>query len=39
MLIGIGLITLQILFSRWWLRRHKQGPFETIWHRLTWIGA
>jgi uncharacterized protein len=39
MLIGIGLITLQILFSRWWLRRHKQGPFETIWHRLTWIGT
>jgi uncharacterized protein len=39
MLIGIGLITLQILFSRWWLRRHKQGPFETVWHRLTWIGS
>lgn len=36
-LIGIGLITLQILFSKWWMRSHKQGPFETIWHRLTWI--
>ena len=39
MLIGIGLITLQIMFSRWWLRRHQQGPFETIWHRLTWVGT
>jgi uncharacterized protein len=36
-LIGIGLITLQILFSKWWMRSHKQGPFETIWHRLTWF--
>jgi uncharacterized protein len=39
MLIGNGLIALQILFCRWWLRRHQQGPFETIWHRLTWISS
>jgi uncharacterized protein len=38
-LIGIGLITLQILFSRWWMKNHKQGPLESIWHKLTWITA
>jgi uncharacterized protein len=38
-LIGITLITFQIYFSRWWLKRHKQGPLETIWHRLTWLTA
>lgn len=39
MLIGITLISFQILFSRWWMQRHKQGPLETLWHRATWIGA
>jgi len=38
-LIGIGLITLQILFSRWWMNTHNQGPLESIWHKLTWITA
>jgi uncharacterized protein len=38
-LIGIGLITLQILFSRWWMKNHKQGPMESIWHKLTWLTA
>jgi len=37
--IGIVLALLQGTFSAWWLQRHKQGPLETIWHRLTWIGA
>jgi uncharacterized protein len=37
--IGIVLAVLQGAFSAWWLRRHKQGPLETVWHRLTWIGA
>lgn len=36
-LIAIGIFTLQLLFSRWWLNRHKQGAFEYIWKRLTWI--
>ena len=36
-LTGIGLITLQILFSRWWMKNHKQGPLESIWHKLTWV--
>jgi uncharacterized protein len=36
--IGITLAVLQGTFSAWWLRHHKQGPLETLWHRLTWIG-
>jgi uncharacterized protein len=37
--IGIVLAVLQGLFSAWWLRHHKQGPLEALWHRLTWIGT
>ncbi|WP_229412261.1 MULTISPECIES: DUF418 domain-containing protein [unclassified Massilia] len=37
--IGIVLAVLQGTFSAWWLKSHKQGPLETVWHRLTWIGA
>lgn len=37
-LIGIGLAILQGLFSAWWMKNHKQGPLESIWHKLTWIG-
>jgi uncharacterized protein len=38
-LIGLVLIYLQILFSKWWLSNHKQGPLESIWHKLTWINS
>jgi uncharacterized protein len=37
--IGIVLAVLQGCFSAWWLKHHKQGPLEALWHRLTWIGA
>lgn len=37
--IGIVLAVLQGIFSAWWLRHHKQGPLEALWHRLTWVGA
>ena len=37
--IGITLAVLQRQFSVWWLARHPQGPLETVWHRLTWLGA
>lgn len=36
--IGLALALLQRQFSVWWLARHAQGPLETVWHRLTWIG-
>ncbi|WP_343732969.1 DUF418 domain-containing protein [Duganella sp.] len=39
LVIGIVLALLQRQFSVWWLRRHPQGPLETLWHRLTWVGG
>jgi len=39
LLIGVVLALLQRQFSVWWLRRHKQGPLETLWHKATWIGS
>ena len=39
LLIGIALFLLQLAFAHWWFRHFKRGPLETIWHRLTWIGA
>lgn len=37
LLIGIVLFVLQLLFCSWWLKTHKQGPLEYIWHKGTWI--
>lgn len=37
LLIGIVLAFIQGFFSYYWMKRHKQGPLETIWHKLTWI--
>jgi len=39
LLIGVTLGTLQGFFSTWWMKNHKQGPLERIWHKLTWIGT
>lgn len=38
LIIGILFFLLQIRFCKWWLKNHKQGPLEGIWHRLTWLG-
>nr|WP_315401423.1 DUF418 domain-containing protein [uncultured Duganella sp.] len=37
--IGVALALVQRQFSVWWLRTHKQGPLEALWHRATWAGA
>jgi uncharacterized protein len=37
--IGIVLALAQRQFSVWWLARHPQGPLETVWHKLTWLGS
>lgn len=36
-LIGIILLAAQVWFCKWWLKSHKQGPLESLWHKLTWI--
>ena len=33
---AIGLYAAQVLFSRWWLARHAQGPMEALWRRWTY---
>ena len=38
MLIGLAIATTLCLLSRVWLRTHRQGPFESLWKRLTWLG-
>ncbi len=37
LLIGIAMLIVQITFCNWWLKHHRQGPFEQLWHRWTWI--
>ncbi len=37
LLIGIVLAVLQWQFSNWWMKNHKQGPLETLWHKGTWL--
>jgi uncharacterized protein len=37
LLIGIVLFVLQLQFCKWWLKSHKQGPLEALWHKWTWI--
>lgn len=37
LLIGIVLFVLQLLFCKWWLKNHTQGPLESIWHKATWV--
>lgn len=38
LLIGIIIFIAQLQFCKWWLKSHRQGPLESIWHKLTWIG-
>jgi len=37
LLIGLIIFTVQLLFSRWWLSKYNQGPFEYIWKKGTWM--
>ena len=34
--IVIVTFAMQVIFSRWWLRRFSQGPAEWLWRRLTY---
>lgn len=37
LIVGILIAWLQISFCKWWLARHKMGPLEGLWHKLTWL--
>lgn len=39
LLIGIVVFVLQMQFCTWWLKSHRQGPMESLWHKLTWLSA
>ncbi|SBV92614.1 DUF418 domain-containing protein [uncultured Dysgonomonas sp.] len=39
LLIGLATFFLQVQLCKWWLKSHKQGPLERLWHNLTWIGS
>lgn len=34
--LAIAVYTLQIPFSMWWLSRHRYGPMEWVWRRMTY---
>ena len=36
-IIAILIFFLQLNLCKWWMKTHKQGPFENIWRRWTWI--
>ena len=38
-IFGILFVIVQMVFTHWWLRHFKHGPFEGTWRRLTWLGS
>ncbi|WP_424492931.1 DUF418 domain-containing protein [Salinimicrobium sp. GXAS 041] len=36
-LLAIGVLVLQLNFSKWWLTHYKQGPVEWLWKSLTYF--
>lgn len=36
-IIGLAVSTTLILLSDKWLERHRQGPLEWLWKKLTWL--
>lgn len=34
--IALLIFSLQVLFSKWWLKSHKFGPMEWLWRQLTY---
>ncbi|MDR2911648.1 MAG: DUF418 domain-containing protein [Bacteroidales bacterium] len=35
--VGVAIIAVQIVFCRWWLQSHRQGPVEWAWKKATWL--
>lgn len=38
LLIGFVVFFLQLQCCKWWLKKYKQGPLESLWHKWTWLG-
>jgi uncharacterized protein len=36
-LIGLGMVIAQYIFSSYWFKNHPRGPLEELWHKLTWL--
>lgn len=36
-LIGIAIVIIQMLWSKWWLTKFKYGPLEWLWRSLTFF--
>ena len=34
--VAMAIFGAQLVFSRWWLSRHEQGPMEVLWRSLTY---
>ncbi len=34
--VALGIYTLQLCFSSWWMSRHRYGPLEKIWRQLSY---
>lgn len=34
--LGTGVLLVEWVFARWWLRRFRYGPAEWVWRCLTW---
>ena len=37
LLVGIVMITIQIIILKQWDKNHQRGPMETLWRKATWI--
>lgn len=37
--IALLIFGAQVMFSKWWLLRHQQGPMEALWRRATYAGV
>lgn len=35
-LVAVMLFIIQIIFSKWWLKTHSQGPIEFVWKKLAY---
>ncbi|PCI01846.1 MAG: hypothetical protein COB81_06550 [Flavobacteriaceae bacterium] len=36
-IIGTVLAILMGVLSAWWMKHHKRGPLEQLWHNATWL--